>query len=796
MTPRRELAVFSALLTAILALFLGRSLVGGMVLSPGDVVFASASFADGRGGSFEPSNRLLMDPVLQFAPWVEFNRAELRRGRLPLWNPKSGCGAPHLANGQSAVFDPFLIVASLGRLPDAWAWVAFSRLWVAGMGMYLLARSWKLGRWGRTFAGLAFPVSGFLVAWLLYPVASAAAWMPWLLLATDGVLDRPGWRRVGGLAIVVGGVLLGGHVQTSAHVLLSGGLYALWRWSGIKPSARWSLGIVLGIALASIEVIPLGFYLSRSPVWSDRRAETPPVLAVGRPRLLDAVCTALPYAFGSQRRGHPNVAKAVGVNNLNESAGGFAGLASLVWLAPLGWRKNRADRRARFLAFLTVFGALGAFGVPPVSNLLRIVPVLDVADNRRLTLWVAFGLVLLGGMGLDAIEDRSGSRAWRWWTRSWVVAAAGLVVAAGGLVALGPRLRAEAIGHYEAAASRTPGADPGEFRGRALRQARAASTILPAYYAIAAAHLIGLAGLAEALRRGRLAPDRARAALLALTLIDLFAFGFELNPSIPREDDRPDSAAIAYLKREAAPPARIVSVGAEMPPNLLMRYGLADCRNYDSVESGRSLAWFESMYEPEPDRPSHTSRRTITWSGIVRARERLRLAGVVAIVGASPPPEGVFDRVDRVGAVWIARLGSLAPRWTSREPGEIRVDLGDDRGEVRWVAETYDPGWRATIDGRPAEVRPYLGTFVSVEAPPGSRRLVFLYDPIEVRIASVVSLTALAAVAGMLLSRRRKPAPPSWIAPTRRVRIDLRDPRSPPALPSAEGRDADGPLHV
>ena len=59
------------------------------------------------------------------------------------------------------------------------------------------------------------------------------------------------------------------------------------------------------------------------------------------------------------------------------------------------------EPRVAFLTGLVVFGAMGAFRWPPVDNLLRALPVLDVTDNRRLTLWVAFGLTLLGGIGLD-----------------------------------------------------------------------------------------------------------------------------------------------------------------------------------------------------------------------------------------------------------------------------------------------------------------------------------------------------------------------------------------------------------
>ena len=68
-----------------------------------------------------------MDPVLQFQPWLEFNRMMIRRGRLPLWNDLAGCGAPHLANGQCAVFDPFHAIAYLGTLPESHAWMAAAR---------------------------------------------------------------------------------------------------------------------------------------------------------------------------------------------------------------------------------------------------------------------------------------------------------------------------------------------------------------------------------------------------------------------------------------------------------------------------------------------------------------------------------------------------------------------------------------------------------------------------------------------------------------------------------------------
>jgi hypothetical protein len=896
MPPRRELLAFVATLAALVAGFFADPLFTGKVLSPADVLRVSASFRDARGPSYEPANRLLIDPVLQFQPWLEFNRAMLRRGRLPLWNDKAGCGAPHLANGQSAVFDPFHAIAYLGRLPDAYAWMAAARLWVAGLGMFLLARSWRLGPWGRWFAGLCFPFSGFLVLWLLFPVTSVAVWMPWLLWAADRALERPGGRQTALFALVVGCVLLGGHVQTSAHVLLAGSVYVIWRLGWLPPfatnrtmgrprrdqhstllgfrckpqeveasggrqppgfgsgqgayaprspaprSPAWAVdrdsissahvadrpkiavieprgwgvptsdavaglvrqeteedrspsrratvrnalssfgrllhasracwaGFLLGVGLAAVEVVPLGFYLAESPVWRDRDRVRRPPWEFSKPRLLDAVCTALPYAYGSQRRGHPNLARAIGVHNLNESAGGFAGLATLLWLAPLGWGARALFPRAWFLAGITVFGALGAFGLPPVDNLLRALPVLNVTDNRRLTLWVAFGLVLLGGAGIDALGVSLRERRRRLGARAWLAAAVALWVGASLVGVLEPRLRERSAAHYARAAAATPGADPAVYRERAERQVRTALEFLPPYWWLAGGQLAALAGLGWAWRRGVLGVPAVRAAVLGATLADLFAFGVGLNPPIAAGDERPESPVIAYLRREVGDSGRVLGVGEELPPNTLMRYGMSDIRNYDSVELSRSLAWFAPLYGP--GRSARTSRREVTWTGVVRALDWLHEASVRAVVAVVPPPEGVFKRLDRVGDVWVARLDGL-PLVTAgagstlyelaREPGRIEILARCACDERVVVRETFEPGWRAELDGRAVAIEAAGELFLSVRVPPGAHRLVLRYDPPQVRAALAVSAgAAIGVVFGLtgfrpfLSTRRRGP---------------------------------------
>ena len=671
--PGRELFLFATTLAGLVAGLLHESLLGGKVLSPADVLFVEASFREVKGPDYEPYNRLLMDPVLQFEPWIELSRRELRAGRVPLWNPFAGCGAPHLANNQSAVFDPFHAIAYLGRLPDAHAWMAAARLWVAGMGMFLLAGHWGLRPWGRWFAGLVYPFSGFLVGWLLYPSMSVAVWFPWTLWAGDRVLDRPSRARVAAMAIVVGLGLLAGHAQTSAHILVASGLNLLWRWRDLdrRSVGGWIVGVAMGVGLAAVQIIPLADYLAKSPVWTDRATDRKPPWAVDRPRVLETVCTALPYAFGSQRRGHPNLARGLKVENVNESAGGFAGLATLVWLAPLAWSARRA-RRVRWLFGLTAIGMLASGRWPPVDNILRAIPVLNVTDNRRLALWVALGLSLLGGIGLDRLGATRRGLGWPRWAAVWLVGAVACAVAAVGIGRFGPRLNAAAIAHYDRMASETPGADPAVFRHRAERQVRDTLAFVPRYYGLAAAHLAGLAGWLVVVRgrRVRSAPI-LRVGLLGLTLVDLLGFGLGLNPAIDRADHRPITPLIEFLKEVAPPPLRVLGVGEELPPNVAMRYGLADIRNYDSVELASSVDYFDALYPPGGR--ERTSRRTVTWAGVIRARDRLEEAGVAAIVAATPPPGGAFERVEKVGSVWVAIRGRCDISARTRRRGQFQA---------------------------------------------------------------------------------------------------------------------------
>ena len=161
--------------------------------------------------------------------------------------------------------------------------------------------------------------------------------------------------------------------------------------------------------------------------------------------------------------------------------------------------------------------------------------------------------------------------------------------------------------------------------------------------------------------------------VLVLTLVDLAQFGVGLNPAIAAEMQDFEPPVIRRLRQELPPEGRAIGLGEELPPGVLMRFGLSDPRNYDSVELASSLAWFDSIYDPSES--GRSSRRMVNWESVIRARQVLRDSGVGAIVSATPPPSGAFERVEKCGRVWIAWLD--ARPWA--EASSKATDLGWSR---------------------------------------------------------------------------------------------------------------------
>jgi hypothetical protein len=248
-----------------------------------------------------------------------------------------------------------------------------------------------------------------------------------------------------------------------------------------------------------------------------------------------------------------------------------------------------------------------------------------------------------------------------------------------------------------------------------------------------------------------------------------------------------------------------------------MRYGLYDARGYDYPVERRYDTLWRSGIAPGGDFIEPTQRAGATAKAL-RGLSLLSVSDVLHYPYGEPPRQpglrlvysGPDARVyrneravprtflvprQRVVASDDAALAAIThPRFDPRRVAitEQRVPALPRRGPPRWsrpgtarlvsyapehvvaaasaearsmlvLTDVYLPGWKATVDGRPAAIHRVDYLLRGVVVPAGSHRVEFRYEPLSWRIGWIVSTIALIALAALALvgwRRRSRPIPP------------------------------------
>ncbi|RMH18150.1 MAG: hypothetical protein D6696_13700 [Acidobacteria bacterium] len=780
-------------------LLFGPSFVGRSLLLPLDVLALPGFYLPQtpQTTAIEVREPLRSDPILTFEPWRRFAAAEVRAGRLPLWNPHAFAGVPEVRWGK---YGPFAWPSYLWPSARTLAWTQLLVALAAGLGAYGFFRR-VLGSsfWPAAAGAWCYPLTGYFVLWQGYPTSHVAAWLPAVLWATDATLARPLSRAGAALALVTAAAALSGQVDIAAQVLLAAGAWALVKllegaWDRRSPrrllaaAAGTGAGWLLGLALAAPYLLPLVDYARQGARTAARASgveERPPVGLSALPQVV------LPEIYGASRHDSFRLA---GDNRLESSAAAYAGLVATLLLAPLAAASRRHRRHALRLLLLVILGLAWTLNLPGLVALLRL-PGLDLLSHNRFVFAAGFALLALAVIGLERLHRGPLPRRWL------AVPALALLLTGGFawyrsvvppplLDAVEERLRAGArvrnVGDLEALA---------EVR-RSFRR----------HHAAAAATAVLALGLLALLPRRR----RAVAPALAVLLLgELLWHARTTNPQAPPELDYPPLPVLDAL---AGRPGRILGVGC-LPPNLAMISGLSDVRGYDAVDPTRYLELLSLAADPRSPRPSYARSMWLTPQAGFLDADGLRLHPVLDLLGVrwlifrhTPPPsitpairapdywvmentralprafvparvEPVVDRRERLGRLADA---DFDPRRLALVETRIDLPAGDARGTATLVAEVpnrlelalamatpglvvvadrWDAGWRARLDGRPVPVLRVDHALRGVVAPAGEHRLVFTYRPAGLIWGIGAAIAAAIAAAGWLYAARRRPAP-------------------------------------
>ena len=792
--PSRESAAIAALLSALAMPLFAPALLRGRIL-------------------FE------RDLSTSWLPQVETFVQCVAHGALPLWNPYGGFGRPLLADARTAFLYPPTWLNLI--LPPSVAILVLSlgHLVLASLGGYWLARRLGVRRAGALAAAglwlLTGPLPSLVSQW---HNLAAVAWLPWVLLTADIALTRRGipslvpWTATMVLQTLAGGPDYSAFTMVALLLYLALGLdwhirpeewrRRLWRCVAVGLVAaaltapQWlvSLDAARSSGRAALDrdvrtswsLHPSTLAETLLPMrWAQLPPDVTSRLPVERQRfpLLASVYLGLPCLLlalagataGTRQRWF---LVALGLAALGYALGRYAPFYDLAvavlpplkmlrfpvkamvvcsfalsQLAGMGWdalyddRLRSGGRRLWLGAALLV-----AVGAGSGIVLLRLGHISTVSPpSLGGTAYASARVALLGSLALTSAVAIWAS-SWPWimalsrWRRAWplvLATALGVPLAADGhLIPTAPRelwtLRPPVVSQLE----RTP-------------QAR----IYSHDYAPKLRHRTMPGDLEETTEQVRIPPgwDLQSAIMLGhmLSLGPATPARWRVRASFEFDVAGFDSHGAWLLDalvrdREGGPTfLRLLQMGAVT--HVLARI---------------PAPWWDDL-EPVGTYATPFVRPTT----LLRVPDPLPLAYAVDGVRVAPDPRAVqileqedFDPRREIllpeGRPQVAGPGSVGTATIiESRPDSVRVRAHIERPGFVVLVEQYDPGWKATLDGRPTRIQRANIAFRAIAVPAGEHVIEMRYRPrsfiVGCRLA-LACVVGLVVAAGALTVRRRR----------------------------------------
>lgn len=754
--------------------------VVAVVITP-VVVFADRLLA---GRVIAPADaRYIIIPLRQITAWA------WREGRLPAWNPYSFSGSPVMAFGQGgALYPPQLLFVVLGPALGTNV-LLVGHLALAGVGAFVLARRLTGDVAAALLAGLAFPLSGFFMGHIAHHnMVAAAAWLPWMIVGFLWLADRLSPVRVLVAALPVALAALASHPQAFAIDLVALGLFAGGWLVTAGPGSRLRVAVaaaapvVVGAALAAPQLLVTAAALADSS-----RAEVGAATAFAFSFSFDPSHLPLllfPHLFGATASSGPYAAPYRGLWHLAE-LNGYPGLVLLA-VAAVGILHARRHRAVPILAGMAGASLLLALaGTTPLGPLVAALPVLgSFRAWARYVVILDLAVALLAAVGLSELR-RLPAPARRRWAVAAAIPVAGAAIVGALAVAVPAVHRLVAPGWTAVAAAGFPLLF-GLGAVLALALPRRQDVMVAAVCGLAVVDLVvSFGGFAEwrplsptsAQIAADLDPDR-RAAFgpvfdapggidrflyVSPYVAGLSDFSFVTDAKRLRSASGQDVLAPRWYL--SAFPMNHFGVLANADAVLAEGNDLLDVLRVTTViaEADRRAPQLVGPGDP------------IGTTGLVVHHRQPRLDDAYLVADVRPG-----SRADAVAALRGALGVDLAttavvegecgscPPGPGRRPGAVvgrswrddavDITLDTDAPGLLVVSQAWSPGWRATVDGRPAPVLRTNALVQGIPVPAGARRVRLRYHPpglVAGAVLAVATLSALLVLAGVpVLSRR------------------------------------------
>jgi hypothetical protein len=736
-------------------------------------------------------------------PFRLFETESLRAtGAFPQWNPYLFGGLPFLGAIGGDVFYPTFLLR-LALPVDVGITLGFMiHIVLAGLFTYLFLRALGLD-WGAALVGgAAYMFSGQVIS-LVSPGHDGklfvSALLPLVMLFLYQAVTRNAWRRYAYFGAAVGLCLISPHFQATYYVLMAAGFF--WAFlvfvdhEGTAPPAPWwhaallfGLALVLASAVAAIQLIPFKDYLAFAARGATKEAGDRWAYATSWAMPPEELINVLWPAFSGMLDEYWG-------RNFFKLHSEYLGAAVLVLASCAGFLRARR-RLTWFFVFLALYGVLFALGghTPFYHIPYAILPGIKLTRAPSIIFFLtAFSVAVLAAFGTQALLATTPAipRTVFWW---WLgVTGASVLLAFTGVF--------ESIMRGIADPERI-GAVAGSY------PTFQADTVRVFVVTLAAV------GLCLARLGGRLGGVRWSLLVGALVLLDLWSVERRYIKFEPPASESFAADAVVRTLQVDSTLYRVLSLneyhGLEnyfmahhiravlgYHGNELQRYdellgGKNEWRNIGNLNLLRLLAVrYVIVDRPVPD----TTVLTPLGAGPFTTLDG-QAAYVYRVKGAEPyaylvhdalqVPDGQTIQVilnaqfdprrlllvpagSGAGATSLPRMPEAIPTPVivrSTRPGRYHFDIAQPLAEPSYLflAENFDPSWRATVDGKSAPVLRAQYTLLAVPLPAGARTVELAYVSHAYAQGRAITLGALVLLAGIVVAdnlRRRGTAAPA-----------------------------------
>ncbi len=346
-------------------------------------------------------NPAMPDVVGQLMPWKHFTIESWKNLNIPLWNPYSFSGTPHLANYQSSVFSITNLFFFVFPFNDGWSLAVLIQPLLAGVFMYLFIRSLKLSQMAGLISSISFMFCGFIVVWMSWTTLSLAiSFLPLALFSVEKYFSsrKPVFLFLLFLSVPLS--FFSGHFQISLYFSLFVLAYIFFKFAETRNKMDLLNSLIffaLGILFLSPQLLPsmeLYFNAPRSLIFQKIEA----VELYHLPTILS------PDFYGNPVTRNNPLGHYIEWN-------GFFGVVPFILGIYAIFAKSK---KAMFFLLAFITSLLLCLNTPIVDLLVRLqIPVISTSALSRILGIFSFSGAVLSAFGFDYLKKDLEKRRFR-----------------------------------------------------------------------------------------------------------------------------------------------------------------------------------------------------------------------------------------------------------------------------------------------------------------------------------------------------------------------------------------------